>query len=102
MSRPENDHPDDEQLLFTVASVWREERVSCPHPDILRAWLGGSLADEAGEFVGFHLEESQCPYCNAVIDEMRAADDRAEDRQLDGLRDRLRRSTIAELGRRPE
>ncbi len=91
---------DEERLLFTVASVWREERVSCPHPDVLRAFAGGSLDDRAGEFVRFHVQESECPSCNAVLDEMRAADEGAEHARLDGLRDRLRRSTIAALGDR--
>ena len=39
MSKPD----DDEILAFTVASVWREERVSCPHPDILQAFESGAL-----------------------------------------------------------
>ena len=33
----------EQELFFTVASVWREERVSCPHPDILNAHLAGGL-----------------------------------------------------------
>lgn len=89
--------PEEERLLFTVASVWREERVSCPHPDLLRAYLGGSLDGAAAEYLGFHLGESQCPYCNALVDEMRAADEQAERERLDGLRDKLRRSTVAAL-----
>ena len=86
-----------EKLLFTVASVWREERVSCPHPDVLRAWLGDSLAEGPAEFVAFHVRESQCPYCNAMLDEMRDRDEGAEHSPLDGLRERLHRSTIAAL-----
>ena len=35
---------DDEALAFTVATVWREERVSCPHPDLVHAC---SLPDSA-------------------------------------------------------
>jgi len=92
------DHQDEEaRLLFTVASVWREERVSCPHPDVLRAWVGGSLGEAPAEFVAFHVRESQCPYCNAVLDEMRDGDESAQRVRLDGLRERLHRSTIAAL-----
>ena len=36
---------------FTVASVWREERVSCPHPDILQAYDAGALPGGAAEFL---------------------------------------------------
>lgn len=91
---------DDELLAFTVASVWREERVSCPHPDILKAWLGGSLPEDAGEFVAFHLAESQCPYCNAVVEELRAQDEDAQRAPLEGLRERLLRSTVTFLRRK--
>ena len=87
----------EEDLAFTVASVWREERVSCPHPDILRAFLSSALSEEAGAFVEFHLRESQCPYCSAVLEDMRAVEEDAGKEQLEDLRDRLMRSTVAEL-----
>ena len=90
---------DDESLAFTVASVWREERVSCPHPDILKAWLGGALPEGAAEFVDFHVRESQCPYCNAFVDELRAQDEDAQRTRLDDLRGRLLRSTVTFLRR---
>ncbi|MBK8977959.1 MAG: hypothetical protein IPM29_18790 [Planctomycetes bacterium] len=89
--------PDDEQLLFTVATVWREERVSCPHPDLLGAFLDGSLDPAAAEFVGFHLDESQCPYCNATVEELREREAASHTVTLDDLRDRLLRSTVAAL-----
>ncbi|MFO1051851.1 MAG: hypothetical protein U1F36_06520 [Planctomycetota bacterium] len=87
----------DEQLGFTVASVWREERVSCPHADVLRAWLSGALSGGGAEFVAFHVEESKCPYCRAVVDEMRSRESPAAERRLEDVRDRLMRSTIAAL-----
>lgn len=88
---------DDEKLAFTIASVWRDERVSCPHPDILRAWHGGSLVPAAAEFVAFHLTESQCPYCNAVVAELRAQDEDAQRAPLEDMRSRLLRSTVTFL-----
>ncbi len=47
-----DDQRREEELAFTVATVWRDERVSCPHLDILRAWLGGALTGGAAGFVG--------------------------------------------------
>ena len=91
--------PDDDRLAFTVASVWRDERVSCPHPDILKAWLGAALPEGAAEFVAFHVGESQCPFCNAFVDELRAQDEDAQRAQLDDLRSRLLRSTVTFLRR---
>jgi hypothetical protein len=91
--------PDDDALAFTVASVWRDARVSCPHPDILRAWLAAGLEGEAAEFVAFHLTESQCPFCNGVVDELRAIEESAMRAGLRDLQDRLMRSTAAAVRR---
>ena len=87
----------DERLSFDVATVWREERVSCPHPDVLRAWLAGGLPPEASEFVEFHLNEAMCPYCNATVDELRAEVADATAPQMEDLKERLLRSTVSEL-----
>ena len=86
---------DDDLLAFTVGTVWREERVSCPHPDLLRAYETGSLREGAMEFLAFHLGESQCPYCNAVLEDIRLSDQEASQPRLTNLRDKLMRSTVA-------
>ena len=91
--------PTDDALAFTVATVWREERVSCPHPDILRAYETGSLEPGAMDFLKFHLDECQCPFCNAVLEDLRLSDSEAGKPELADLRDRLMRSTRAELRR---
>ncbi len=87
----------EEELAFTVATVWREERVSCPHADILQAWLSKGLEDQAAEFVRFHLEESQCPYCSATVEDMRLAEREAADSRMESLKERLLRSTVSAL-----
>ncbi len=88
---------DDEKLTFTVGTVWREQRVSCPHPDILRAYLAAALEQGAMDFLQFHLEECECPYCNAVIKDFRARDEETSRERFVGLRDKLMRSTTAAL-----
>ncbi|HEX5053797.1 MAG TPA: hypothetical protein VFZ65_18600 [Planctomycetota bacterium] len=89
----------DPQLAFTVAAVWREERISCPHPDVLQSWVQGGMTGGAAEFVQFHLQDSQCPYCNAVVEDLRVRDDLARTPVLEDMRDRLLRSTAAALRR---
>lgn len=92
------DTPEHEaKLAFTVGTVWREERITCPHPDLLQSYLAGALEGGAAEFLAFHLRESQCPFCNAVVEDLRARDAAARHPVLDDLRDRLLRSTVAEL-----
>lgn len=90
---------EDELLAFTVGTVWREERVSCPHPDVLRAFDTGSLDAGAMAFLRFHLSESQCPYCNAVLEDLRVGDREAAEPRLRDLRDKLLRSTGVALRR---
>ena len=90
-------NPSDEDLAFTVATVWREERVSCPHADILRAFTETALEAGAMDFVRFHLEESQCPYCNALLEDQRLSDAEAASSGLEDLRDKLMRSTVTAL-----
>jgi hypothetical protein len=94
MSEPDAIDP---KLAFTVATVWRDERISCPHPHLLQSWLQGGLQGGAAEFVAFHLHDSKCPYCNAVVDDLKARDSQARNPKLDDLRDRLLRSTVAAL-----
>lgn len=87
----------DAKLAFTVATVWREERISCPHPHLLQSWLQGGLDGGARAFLDFHLRDSKCPYCNAVVDDLRARDAAAQGPVLADMRDRLLRSTVAAL-----
>ena len=96
------DRFDEDGLEFTVATTWREERVSCPHPDILRAWASGALAAEPAEFIEFHLRESGCPYCNAILEDQRELEDASQARTLAGMQERLLRSTISALRSPPD
>ena len=61
----------DEVFEQTVATVWREERVSCPHRDILRAYLEGSLEEAPAGYLRFHLETARCPWCTMALQELR-------------------------------
>lgn len=90
----------DQKLAFTVAAVWREDRITCPHPDLWQSWLSGALTGGAAEFLAFHLQESQCPFCNAVVEDLKAREDNARRPQLRDLQDKLLRSTVSELRQR--
>ncbi|MEZ5965177.1 MAG: hypothetical protein R3F56_15190 [Planctomycetota bacterium] len=91
--------PEDEALDLDVGRVWRLERVSCPHVDVLRAYHTGSLPAGAVEYLRFHLETSQCPYCNASLEDLRAAEADSGQDVLTDVRDRLLRSTRTALRR---
>jgi hypothetical protein len=90
---------DDELLAFTVATVWREERVSCPHPDIVQAYESGALSSGEMEFMEFHLKESECPYCNSVLQDLQHRQKDADEARMSDFKDRLMRSTVSEIRR---
>lgn len=72
-------HPDreDPRLDLTVAHLWRVERISCPHRDLLRAYREGSLAPEEADYLRFHLENVGCPFCQANLEDLALAEDMA-------------------------
>jgi hypothetical protein len=90
----------DPALAFTVAAVWRRERISCPHPDWIASWMNEGMDGGAAEFVRFHLEESRCPFCNATLSDLRAREDAAKAAPMQDLKDRLLRSTATALRER--
>ena len=83
-------HPDreDEQLDMSVSEVWVRERISCPHRDILRAYLAGSLRHGERDYVAFHLETIECPFCLANLEDLGVSS--REDQAP--LRDEVRRA----------
>lgn len=74
-----------------VAAVWREQRVSCPARHWLARHRAGSLEPGPAEFVAFHLEEMECPWCRANLDDLAREDD------LEPLLERVRASTAGYL-----
>ena len=56
-----------------------------------------ALDGGAAEFLDFHLRESQCPWCNAVLADLKAAEASAREPRMEDLRDRILRSTVTAL-----
>lgn len=75
-----------------VAAVWGESRVSCPARHWLARHLAGTLDDGPAGFVAFHLEEMECPWCLANLDDL----ERSED-ALEPLLEKVRASTARYL-----
>jgi len=90
----------DELFEQTVASTWRAERVSCPHPDLLRAFLEGSLEEGPAGFLRFHLERAACPWCTAAAEAIGRAAHLPPPAAGSGVLERTLRSTLLGLRRR--
>jgi hypothetical protein len=84
-----------DRMTFTLGQVWREMRVSCPHPDLLLAWKEGSLDEGPSDYLEFHVNEAECPFCQAVIEDLerRGKDAAEESALLEELRESLLSST---------
>ncbi len=82
-----------------VALIWREERVSCPHEDLLRAWVEGGLPPGPAGFVSFHVETGRCPWCSLKVQEIRESrEGRPLPREeLDSATEKALRSTFLGL-----
>lgn len=89
-------------FAMTVGSVWREARVSCPHPDILRAYHDGALEEGQQDYVRFHVDDAACPYCQATIEDFARADAAAANAPLENLKERLLNSTMSVLREKRE
>ena len=87
-----------QRLMLTMGRVWREGRVSCPHNDLLRSFKDGSLSGGQAEYIAWHIDTAECPYCMASIDEIEATESDAGKRQeLDQIKERLLSSTMTFL-----
>ena len=82
------DQAQDGQTGLEVADVWREERVSCPARHWLARKVAGTLDGGPLSFVDFHIEEMDCPWCRANLDDLEAREE-----TIEPLLERVRSST---------
>ena len=79
------------EIGLEVSTVWRTERVSCPARHWLARQLSGTLPVGPAEFIRFHLEEMECPWCQANLDDL------AREEDLTPMLERVRASTAGLL-----
>jgi hypothetical protein len=69
----------------SLGAIWRRERLTCPSRETLGSYLLEVLDDEQQQYIRFHLEQVQCPYCVANSTDLRNAQQepapRARDRR---------------------
>lgn len=57
-----------------IAAFWRRRRVACPGRTTWQAFLDDRIGGEFREYLQFHLDVVGCRYCQANLDDLRAAD----------------------------
>ncbi len=85
---------------LSISLVWRQERISCPHRDLLEAHHYGSLSEAESDFIRFHVERVGCAYCAANLDDIAAGETPLEAGPMRDAKEELLRSTAAFLERR--
>ncbi len=82
-----------EGLTISVGDLWVKERISCPHRDILLAFVNKSLSKQEMDYIDFHLNQIACPYCQAEATELEDLMSKESAKNLeDSLERSLRRS----------
>ena len=70
-----------------LGEIWRQHRLSCPSREQLGSYLLGVLAEDAADFIGFHLQVTGCRYCQANLADL-AAQQTQQAAQVQGRRHR--------------
>lgn len=86
---------------LTIATLWREERISCPHRDLLQGFLEEELEPAQMDYVRFHLAEVGCEGCTKVVEDLGrkvAVEPLAISAEEQAVQERLLTSTCTFLG----
>ena len=64
--------------LHSLGEIWRRHRLSCPTREQLGSYLLGVLADDAADYMRFHLDAVGCRYCASNAADLRTQQSAAE------------------------
>jgi len=84
--------------VHSVGEIWRRHRLSCPSREQLGSYLLGVLAADAADYVKFHVEQIECRYCAANLEDLRSQQSAANREQVQ-RRQRYFQSSVGHLRR---
>ncbi|MBL8900390.1 MAG: hypothetical protein JNM84_22350 [Planctomycetes bacterium] len=89
-----------DEFDLTVSTLWREERLSCPHRDLVQSFVDGELPPAQMDYLRFHIEEVGCAPCRELATALgaplaAAPESSSAEREIE---ERLLRSTRTFLG----
>ena len=64
--------------LHSIGAIWRRSRLSCPGRSELGQFVLGTLTGDEADYIQFHLDEMGCRYCQANLEDLKAAADSIE------------------------
>lgn len=56
----------------SVGAIWRRGHLSCPTREQLGSFLLRGLDDDLMDYIRFHLETINCPYCQANLEDLKS------------------------------
>jgi RNA polymerase sigma factor (sigma-70 family) len=81
-------------LDFDVSEIWRQQRVSCPARHWIARQVTGNLDEGPRKFLEFHLNEMECPWCQANLEDLSRVQQKAS---LEPMIERVHASTLQYL-----
>ncbi len=57
--------------LHTLGAIWRRSRLTCPSRQQLGTLLLDALDPDLAEYLLFHIEVVECPYCQANLADLK-------------------------------
>lgn len=58
--------------LHTLGAIWRRGRLTCPSRQQLGSYLLDVLEPELANYLKFHVEVVECPFCQANLADLQA------------------------------
>jgi hypothetical protein len=63
--------------LHTLGAIWRRQRLTCPSRLQLGTYLLDALDPNLADYLTFHLEVVECPFCQANLEDLKAQSEAA-------------------------
>jgi hypothetical protein len=60
-----------ESTIHTLGAIWRRARLSCPDREELGSYLLEALDPEHIDYIRFHIDVVECPFCLANLSDLR-------------------------------
>jgi hypothetical protein len=55
----------------SLGAIWRRDRLTCPTREQLGSYLLEVLEPDLQDYVAFHLDQVECPYCQANLTDLK-------------------------------
>ena len=83
--------------VHSLGEIWRRRRLSCPTREQLGSYLLSVLADDAADYVRFHLGTVGCRFCAANVEDLQAQQSAADANQVQQRQHRYFQSSAGYL-----